>query len=118
MGKLIKDLGFIIYNMLNKFKARKEKLKKEARKDISNFMKLAKHSFKEDKNKANMYVRKARRLAMKHNIRFSSSVKRKFCKHCYSYLVPGINCRVRTRDGKLIYYCLECKKYMRFPIKK
>ncbi len=103
--------------MLNKFKARKENLKIQARKDISNFMKLAKESFKEDKTKSNRYVRKARRVAMKHNIRLNSSVKRKFCKYCYSYLVPGENLRIRTRDGKLVYYCLECKRYMRFPIK-
>ena len=104
--------------MLNKFKAKKEKLKKQARNDISSLMKLAKESFKDDKSKSNRYVRKARRLAMKHNIRLSGSVKRKFCKYCYSYLVPGENLRIRTRDGKLVYYCLECKNYMRFPIKK
>lgn len=104
--------------MLNKFKAKKEKLKKQARTDVSNFMNLAKESFKDDRSKSNMYVRKARRIAMKLNIRLNSSVKKRFCKHCYSYIVPGENLRIRTRDGKLVYYCLDCKKYMRFPIKK
>ena len=94
----------------------KEKAKKQAKLDISEFFKLAKAS--KDKKKANLYVHKARRLAMKYRIKLTSSIKRKFCKHCYSYLVPGDNCRVRTRDGKLVYYCLECKKYMRFGIKK
>ena len=103
--------------MVNKFKVKKENLKKQAKIDISDYMKLAKGVFKKDKKKANMYVHKARRLAMKHNIRMSSALKRRFCKHCYSYLVPGENCRVRTREGKLVYYCLECKKYMRFGIK-
>jgi ribonuclease P protein subunit RPR2 len=95
----------------------KEKAKKEAQKDIIEYFKLAKESFP-DKKKANFYVHKARRSAMKYNIRLSSSLQKRFCKHCYSYLVPGENCRVRTRDGKLIYYCLECKKYMRFEMKK
>ncbi len=104
--------------MVNKFKVNKDRLKKQAKNDISGLFKLAKESFKKDKDKANMYVRKARRLAMKHNIRLPSYLKRKFCKHCYSYFVPSVNCRVRTRQGKLIYYCLECKKYMRFVIKK
>ena len=104
--------------MVNKFKINKEKLKKQAKTDIDEFMKLAKQSFKESKAKANMYVRKARRMAMKHNIRLSKLIKRKFCKHCYSYLVPGENCRIRTRDKKLIYYCMDCKKHMRFPISK
>jgi ribonuclease P protein subunit RPR2 len=103
---------------MNKFKAIKEKMKGKAKKDIVEFFKLAKSSFKLDRKKANLYVHKARKLAMKHNIRLSSSVKKRFCKHCYSYLVPGENCRIRTRAGKIVYYCLECKKYMRFLIKK
>ena len=102
--------------MVNKFVLKKEKLKKKAQSEISNYFKLAKISFL-DKKKANMYVHKARRLAMKYNIRLNSNVKKRFCKHCYSYLFLGENCRVRTRDGKLIYYCMECKKYMRFPLK-
>ena len=104
--------------MVNKFKINKEKLKKQAKTDIDEFMKLAKKSFKESKAKANMYVRKARRIAMKYNIRLPKSIKRNICKHCYAYLVPGENCRIRTRDKKLIYYCMDCKKHMRFPINK
>ncbi len=107
-----------IDSMVNKFKIQKEKLKKNAKRDISEFFKLAKESFKDDKKKANMYVRKARRVAMKHKIRLPSSIQKRFCKHCYSYLVPSVNCRVRTRDGKLVYSCLECKKFMRFVVKK
>ena len=30
---------------------------------------------------------------------------------------PGVNARVRTRSGKVIISCLECKKFMRIPIK-
>jgi|TARA_B100002003_G_scaffold251306_1_gene294216 ribonuclease P protein subunit RPR2 len=103
--------------MANKFVLKKEKLKKKAQSEISAYFKLAKAAFP-DKKKANLYVHKARRLSMKHNIRLSSSVKKRFCKHCYSYLVPSVNCRVRTRDKKLVYYCMECKKYMRFGLKK
>jgi len=103
---------------MNKIKLQKEKLRKKAEKDIIEYMKLAKAVFKKSKKKANLYVHKTRRLAMKHNIRLSSALKRKFCKYCYSYLVPGENCRIRTIKGKLVYYCLECKKYMRFGMKK
>jgi ribonuclease P protein subunit RPR2 len=103
--------------MANKFVLKKEKLKKKAQSDISEYFKLAKGSFP-DKKKANLYIHKARRLAMKHNIRLSSYQRRKFCKHCYSYLVPAVNCRVRTRDSKLVYYCMECKKYNRFGLSK
>ncbi|MEA3378747.1 MAG: ribonuclease P protein component 4 [Nanoarchaeota archaeon] len=67
---------------------------------------------------ANRYVALARKIAMKANISIPRVFKRKFCKHCYKYLKHGINCRVRIKDGKVIYYCKSCKKYMRFPISK
>ena len=74
--------------------------------------------FSKDKKLANRYIRLARKIAMKFNLRMPRGYKRKFCKHCYSYLKPGVNLRVRTKDGKVIYYCLECKKFMRFPVSK
>ncbi len=74
--------------------------------------------FSKDKNLANKYIKLARKIAMKFNLRMPRGYKRKFCKHCYSYLKPGVNLRVRTKDKKIIYYCLECKKFMRFPLSK
>lgn len=65
---------------------------------------------------ANRYVSLARKTAMKFKIRLPSEYKRSFCKHCYASLVPGKNLRVRTRQGKLVYYCLECKKFWRKPV--
>ena len=64
---------------------------------------------------ANRYVELARKIAMKVNLRMPRKLKRKFCKHCYSYFRDG-NYRVRTRDSKLVYYCFECKKYTRIPL--
>ena len=66
---------------------------------------------------SNRYVELARKISMKYKIRIPSQLKKKYCKHCFEYLRPGENCRVRTRAGKLIYYCSKCGKYMRFPVK-
>jgi len=77
----------------------------------------AKKVFNKDKNLANKYVKIARKICMKHKIKLPKDLKRRFCKHCYSYLVPGKNLRIRNQKGKIVYYCLECKKYTRFPIK-
>ena len=49
---------------------------------------------------------------MKYKLRLGK-LKRKFCKHCYSYLMPGVNSRTRTKDGKVVIYCSECKNYTR-----
>lgn len=102
--------------MANKHFIMKQKLKENAQKDIIKFMELAEKFFKEDSKKSDLYVHKARRLAMKHKIRLPRNIKRRFCKHCYSYLVPGVNCRIRTREGKLICYCFRCKNYSRLPL--
>lgn len=88
------------------------------RKRITDLFDEAKKAFKQDKIAANNSVRKARRLSMKYKVDIPKELKMHFCKHCYSYLVLGGNCRVRTRNGKLVYYCLECKNFTRVPYKK
>jgi ribonuclease P protein subunit RPR2 len=82
---------------------------------IKTLFKEAKDVFSKDKALANRYVKLARELGMKYKVRIPSNLKRRFCKHCYHYLMPGVNLRVRTREGKVVYYCLDCKKYSRFP---
>ena len=74
--------------------------------------------FKSDKSLADRYVFLARKLSMKYKVKLSSKFKKQHCKHCRSFLVPGENCRVRVSNGKLVYYCFKCRKFMRFPYKK
>ncbi|MDD5331475.1 MAG: ribonuclease P [Candidatus Nanoarchaeia archaeon] len=97
---------------------KKEKDKTIAKERIEELFKQAKEVFKKDSSLANRYVKLARNIAMKTKTKIPSNLKKNFCKHCYSFLKPGINCRVRTKDNKLIYYCLNCKKYMRTVLKK
>lgn len=85
---------------------------------IKELFRQAKLIFKKDKTLADRYVKLARELSMKFKISIPSDLKRQFCKHCYHYLMPGENCRIRTQKGKVVYYCLDCKKYMRFVLKK
>src|SRR3989338_9747714 len=77
----------------------------------------AKDSFKKNPKLSNKHIKLTRRLAMKYKIKMPSDLKKKFCKHCYSYLVPGVNCRVRIHKSRVIYYCFSCKNYNRQPIK-
>lgn len=66
---------------------------------------------------ANRSVSLARQLAMRFRVRFLPAQKRQFCKSCWTYLRPGVNCRVRVRDGKTTYACLSCKRVQRVPYK-
>lgn len=75
-------------------------------------------AFGERPDLSDRYVQLARKISMKFKVKMPSSLKRKFCKHCYCYLRPGKNCRVRIAKGRVIYYCLKCKNFMRFVIRK
>ena len=88
-----------------------------AKERVKNLFFQADEIFDKSPDLSNRYVDLARKIAMKVNFRVPKIFKRKFCKHCYSYLKPGTNCRVRTKNKKMVYYCFNCKKYMRFSLK-
>ncbi|MBN2142218.1 ribonuclease P [Candidatus Woesearchaeota archaeon] len=94
----------------------KEKL--VAKERIEVLFSLAAEAFWKSRSLCNRYVSLARKIAMKYKVSIRPELKRRFCKHCYKYLMPGVNVRVRTTEGHVTYYCLECKKFMRFPYKK
>ena len=104
--------------MKRKYSKKPRKQRELVLERIKILFKEAKEAFKKDPKLADRYVKLARELAMKYKVRIPPILKRRFCKHCYSYLVPSVNLRVRTRNGKVVYYCLNCKKYMRFPYLK
>ncbi|MBU0470546.1 MAG: ribonuclease P [Nanoarchaeota archaeon] len=97
----------------------KQKQKEIALQRIKTLFEEAENNFSKNKALSNRYVALARKIAMKVKIRIPLDLKRRFCKHCYKYLMPGVNSRVRTREGKVIISCFECKKFTRIPtIKK
>ena len=96
----------------------KSEQKKIAKERVKILFQQAEEVFSKNKSLANRYVTLARKVAMKVKLRMPVELKRKFCKHCYKFLMPGVNARVRTRDGKVIISCLECKKFTRIPVRK
>ncbi len=95
----------------------KEKQKKIAKERVKVLFSEAEQIFPKNPVRANRYVELARKLAMKVNIRLPKKYKRQFCKHCYSFLASA-NSTTRIRDGKVVIYCKECKKYTRIPLGK
>ena len=92
----------------------KLKEKKEVIKIVEKLFEEARLQFNKNPELSNRYVKLARKAAMKVNLIIPRELKRKFCKHCYSYLVTGKNSRVRIHKSRIIYTCFNCKKYMRF----
>ena len=106
--------------MKKKYKKKKENEKLIAVERIRELFKQADKVFNKNPKLSNRYVQLARKISMKIKVRIPSPLKKRFCKHCYSYLKSGKNVRVRLqqgRQGKVVYKCLNCNKYMRFPYK-
>jgi ribonuclease P protein subunit RPR2 len=69
---------------------------------------LAEKNAKGHPKRSRRYVELARKLAMRYRIRLGK-LKRKFCRKCNRFWVPGFNVKVRLvpRKGKVLYEC-EC----------
>ena len=93
----------------------KSQVKEIARQRIKELFQEA--QITESQKLANRYVELARKITGKARVRMPKEYKHRFCKHCYNYLKSGKNARIRTRQGKLVIYCLNCKKYTRIPLK-
>jgi len=98
------------------FTMKKYKFQKIAKERVNELFLQAEKA--KTKTLANRYVALARKIGMKYKVRIPAAFQKRFCKHCYHYLTPGKNLRVRTQKGHLVYYCLECKGMMRFPYKE
>ncbi len=66
------------------------------------------------------YVELMRKVAMRYTIRLPKSIKRRICKACNSFLIPGENCSVRTntKQQAVITTCKNCGNISRFPYRK
>jgi len=103
-------------------KKRTIKEKKEqkliAKKRIDKLFALAeKNALSQRLDLANRYVEIARKISMRNLVPIPRKFKRRFCKHCYSYLLPDSNCRIRIHRNRLIIFCKNCEKFTRIPIK-
>jgi ribonuclease P protein subunit RPR2 len=78
------------------------------RKEVDRLFDEAELLFRQGKGElARRRVRRARRTAMKAQLRIPDHAER-YCRGCDSYLVPGVNATVRLKGGVRIRRCLEC----------
>lgn len=71
----------------------------------------------QDMNLARRYFQLARKIGMRYNIRLGKT-KRKFCKNCYTYLIPGKTSQHKIKNGTITITCILCRKSARYPYKK
>ncbi len=65
--------------------------------------------------RANRYASLAAKIGMRYNVRLPREFRRRYCRKCRVFLVPGKNCRVRVARGKVTTTCGVCGDVRRFP---
>ena len=87
---------------------------------VHSLFSLAKEVIREDPELAQRYVKIARKIAMGTKLRLPREYRRLVCRHCKSFILPGVNCRVRIqsrREPHVVITCLNCGKHSRMPLK-
>lgn len=82
---------------------------------------LAEEVFRDNPERAQRYIDLARRIAMRVRIHLPKDLKRRICRRCKGFLVPGVNCRVRIRQRRephVTITCLRCGATMRIPLRR
>jgi ribonuclease P protein subunit RPR2 len=80
---------------------------------IFRLFKMADNSFEKHPERAHRYVQLARKIAMRYGIRIPVPLKRHYCRKCYKYLSPNINCSIRKAGDSVFVKCLECGNVMK-----
>jgi RNase P subunit RPR2 len=71
-----------------------------------------------DPASASRYVRLARKIGMRYNVRMSPAMRRSFCPNCSSYLSDGVTARTRLKGGRVSRTCLSCGTVTRMGYRK
>jgi len=82
---------------------------------IDILFKLAEESFHNHPERSDRYVKMARNIATKYNMRMPRIWKRRFCKGCNKFLKPGNNCQIRLNASCVTIKCLECGNMENIP---
>jgi len=90
--------------------------KKIARERIDLLFLRAAEFFPYDPSISNRCVELARRIAMRQRVRIERTIRRQFCRHCYRFLVPGKNMRVRIHHHRVVITCRACGRQTRIPL--
>ena len=91
---------------------------KKAISDIEKLFQQAQDVFSKNPKLADKYIIKARRIGEKARTPIPAKLKKRFCRNCDSFWMPGKNVRVRLQQRKVVYSCLMCGSFTRHPYVK
>jgi ribonuclease P protein subunit RPR2 len=118
-GKFLFTNGWKNWNKLGD-KQRMNETRQIALQRIHSLFRLAKEKIREEPQLAQRYAEIARKIAMRAKLRLPKEYRRMICRHCKSFIYPGVNSRVRVqqkREPHMVVTCLVCGKITRIPLK-
>lgn len=59
------------------------------------------------------YVRLARRIGARYNVRLGAQLRERYCRGCSAFWIEGRTVRTRLRSGRTIRTCLRCGRVRR-----
>jgi ribonuclease P protein subunit RPR2 len=65
---------------------------------------------------ADRYVELARAIGMRYNVTVPATMRRRACRGCHGYLLPGTTSRTRLNRGRVTITCLRCGHVTRVPL--
>jgi ribonuclease P protein subunit RPR2 len=66
---------------------------------------------------ADRYVRLARKVGMRYNVRLLPEYRELYCRGCSTFWVEGRTVRTRLRSGRRVRTCLVCGRSRRVPLR-
>jgi RNase P subunit RPR2 len=92
------------------------KVKRIAEERVDILINLAKDVIYSDFQLAQRYVKLAKDICMRYKVKILSEHRRQLCR-CNTFLIPGLNCRIRLNSKKRskIVTCLNCGGIKRYP---
>ena len=66
-------------------------------------------------SRAHRYAWLIRKIGMRYNVRLPWYMRRRICRSCNRFMMPGKNSRVRFHDGRVVITCLHCGRVYRIP---
>ena len=97
---------------LSRKKVEQEQTEHIAQQRIQILLTQADNVYPEDSALAKRYGELARKIAMKARIRLPKKWRRRFCRHCKTFLYPGINAHIRVKSGdpsRVVLFCELCQ---------
>ncbi|RMF06503.1 ribonuclease P [Candidatus Woesearchaeota archaeon] len=99
--------------------ARRNRLSKAEKQNLvlrhaEHLISLAEEVYDSDPSLAHGYAEEIVKSALRVNLRLPSRIKRRICRKCRHFLMPGRNARVRTSQGHVVSTCLDCGHISRF----